>query len=165
MTRILSACLLAGIVFLAAEVPSLRAQTSPAQAVEEREDIMKSLWRGYYRDMFQASRGESTDLQAVAVKATQATDALKKFGTLFPPGSGREAFPDTRAKPEIWTQRAEFDAALTALINDTNAFGAIAKSGASADALKASYAKVAESCGACHGGPGKSGGKFRFEEN
>ena len=32
------------------------------------------------------------------------------------------------------------------------------------DAVKAQWLKVAEACGACHGGPAKSGGKFRFEE-
>jgi cytochrome c556 len=32
------------------------------------------------------------------------------------------------------------------------------------DAVKAQWLKVAEACGTCHGGPAKSGGKFRFEE-
>jgi cytochrome c553 len=30
--------------------------------------------------------------------------------------------------------------------------------------MKAAWPKIAEACGACHGGPSKSGGKFRFEE-
>ena len=164
MIRIVSACALAGIVLLAAQDVSPRAQTVPAQGAKEiakqREDLMKRLWPDYYRDMSQATKGAG---DPKAVKATEAIAQLKKFATLFPPGSGREGAPDTRAKPEIWTKRAEFDAAIDELVTQTAAFGEAAKAG-NADAMKASWAKVAEACGGCHGGPSKSGGKFRFEE-
>ncbi len=166
MIRIVSACALAGIVLLAAQDVSPRAQTVPAQGAKEiakqREDLMKGIYRGYYRDMSQAAKGEG-DAKLAATKATEAVAQLKKFATLFPPGSGREGAPDTRAKPEVWTKRAEFDAALDSLVKETTAFGEAAAAG-NADAMKASWAKVAEACGGCHGGPSKSGGKFRFEE-
>jgi cytochrome c556 len=162
MIRIISASALAGLLLLAATTPSLRAQTAPAQAFKERQEIMKQIWPAYYRDMSQASKGQG-DPKAVAVKATEAVAQLKKFGTLFPAGSGREAVPETRAKPEIWTQRADFDAALDKMAAETVAFGEAAKAG-NADGMKAAWPKVAEACGACHGGPSKSGGKFRFEE-
>lgn len=139
------------------------AQPAPAQAVKERQETMKQLWPSYYRDMARVARGESSDMAAVAAKAPQASEALKKAALLFAPGTGRDAVPDTRAKPEIWTQKADFDAAITALITETNALGEVAKSG-NAEAYKAQFAKVAEACGGCHGGPAKSGGKFRFEE-
>jgi cytochrome c556 len=135
---------------------------SPAQAVKERQEIMKQIWPAHYRDIARAAR-DGTDLAAIPAKATAAADTVKKFGTLFPPGSGRDGVPDTRAKPEVFTQKAEFDAAVAALVTSTNALGEAAKSG-KADAVKAQFAKVAEACGACHGGPAKSGGKFRFEE-
>src|SRR3954463_8948325 len=89
---------------------------SPAQAVKERQKIMEQIWPAHYRDIARAAR-DGTDLAALPAKAAQAADALKKFATLFPPGSGRDAIPDTRAKPEVFTQRAEFDAALMALVN------------------------------------------------
>ncbi|MFA6265604.1 MAG: cytochrome c [Pseudolabrys sp.] len=162
MIRIVSTCLVAGMVVLVSQGAVLRAQTAPAQVAKEREDVMKSLWGGYYRDMSQAAKGEG-DLKAVVVKATQANEQLKKFGTLFPPGSGRDAVPATRAKPEIWTQRAEFDAALNDLMKETAAFGDAAKAG-NIEAVKVQWTKVAQACGGCHGGPSKSGGKFRFEE-
>lgn len=162
MIRIISASVLAGILLLASSGPSLRAQSAPAQVAKERIDIMKGLFRGYYRDMLNASKGEG-DLNAVAVKATEAAAQLKKFGTLFPVGSGREGAPETRAKPEIWTQRADFDAAVDKLVTETVALGKAAEAG-NADGVKAAWPKVAEACGGCHGGPAKSGGKFRFEE-
>jgi cytochrome c556 len=160
--RIISACTLAGFLFLASAGATLQAQTAPAQAYKERHDIMKNMWPGYYRDMAQAVKGEG-DPKAAAVKATGAIAQFKKVATLFPAGSGRDGVPESRAKPEIWTQRAEFDAAIDAIVKDTTAFGEAANAG-NLDAMKAAWTKVAQDCGACHGGPAKSGGKFRFEE-
>jgi cytochrome c556 len=143
------------------------AQSDPASAVKERVKIMKSLWPDYYRDMARAARGENKDLAAIPAKAAQASEALKKLPQLFAPGSGHDAVPESRAKPEIWTERAEFEAAVAALIAETNAMGEAAKEAAKSGdlgALKVQYAKFAKACGACHGGPEKSGGKFRFEE-
>ncbi len=163
MTRIMSALALGGSLLVLAGGTVAWTQSSPTPMVEQRQELMKSLFPSYYREMAQVVRGQSNDLAAVATKASQANDALKKLAVLFPAGTGREAVPKTRAKPEVWTQRAEFEAALTKLITETDAIGAAAKSG-NLDAVKAQWLKVAEACGSCHGGPAKSGGKFRFEE-
>ena len=162
MARIISTLALGGSLLLLGGTLAWT-QSSPAQMVEQRQELMKSLFPSYYRDMAQVVRGQSNDLAAVATKATQANEALKKLAVLFPAGSGRETVQKTRAKPEVWSQRAEFEAALTKLVTETDAIGAAAKSG-NLDAVKAQWLKVAEACGACHGGPAKSGGKFRFEE-
>ena len=162
MIRLAYVFAMSGALLASAANPSF-AQSTPAQAVKERQEMMKQLWPSYYRDMARVARGESSDMAAVAAKAPQASEAVKKVALLFAPGTGRDAVPDTRAKPEIWTQKADFDAAVTALITETNALGDAAKSG-NADAYKAQFAKVAQACGGCHGGPAKSGGKFRFEE-
>src|SRR3954463_13791070 len=95
---------------------------APAQAVKERQEIMKQIWPAHYRDIARAAR-DGTDLAAIPAKATAAADTVKKFGTLFPPGSGGDGVPDTRAKPEVFTQKAEFDAAVAALVTSTNALG------------------------------------------
>jgi cytochrome c556 len=71
--------------------------------------------------------------------------------------------PTTRAKPEVWTQRADFDAAMTALVDALKTMGDDAKKG-DVEKVKADWTIAAKACGACHGGPKKSGGKFRFEE-
>lgn len=136
---------------------------SPAQMVDQRQEIMKALFPQYYKDISAVVRGQSTDLANAAAKAEQASAELKKAAALFPSGTGRDAVPKSRAKPEIWTQRADFEAALTKLIADTDGVAAAAKSG-NLDGVKAQWLKVAESCGGCHGGPPKAGGKFRFEE-
>jgi cytochrome c556 len=163
MTRIVSALATSGSLFLLGGGTHAWAQAAPAQVVEQRQETMKGLWPNYYQEMARVVRGQSNDVAAVATKATQASDALKKAAQLFPPGTGRDAVPKTRAKPEIWTQRADFEAALTKMVAETDAIGAAAKTG-NLDAVKAQWLKVAEACGGCHGGPTKSGGKFRFEE-
>jgi len=162
MIRIASGVALAGALFLSLNgVPSW-AQSAPAQAVKDRQEMMKTVWPSYYRDMSRVARGESTDIAAIPAKAAQASESFKKVALLFTPGSGRDAVPETRAKPEIWTQKAEFDAAIALMIKETDALGEVAKNG-NLDAFKAQWAKVGEACGGCHGGPAKSGGKFRVE--
>lgn len=161
--RILSALALAGALAVSFNLSALRAEPAAEKAANDRYEIMKSLWPKYYRDMSRAATGGGTDFSVITTNAPAALEQLKTFGTLFPPGSGREGAPDTRAKPEVWTQRAEFDATLQKLVAATAALNDTAKAG-NADAVKAQWAKVAEACGGCHGGPPKSGGKFRFEE-
>ena len=162
MIRIISGVGLAGALFLFLNGMPSWAQSAPTQAVKERQEIMNSLWPNYYRDMSRVARGESPDIAAIPAKAAQASEAFKKAALLFTPGSGRDAVPETRAKPEIWTRKAEFDAAVALMIKETDALGEAAKSG-NLDAFKAQYAKVGQVCGGCHGGPAKSGGTFRFE--
>ena len=161
MIRIVSALALAGTV--AALSGALSWAQTPADTVKARQELMGQLWPNYYRDISQVARGNSTDIAVVATKATGAVDALKKFATLFPPGTGRDAVPTTRTKPDAWTDRAAFDKANNDLIAATAAIGDAAKSG-NLEAVKAAWPKVAETCGACHGGAKKAGGKFRFEE-
>ena len=143
--------------------PAAFAQTAPAQIVKERQDAMEKNWTGYYRDIAQTLRSNSPDLALVAAKADGASEHVKKFKDLFPPGTGRDAVPKSRAKPEVWTQRAEFEAALKALIDTTDTLAADAKKG-DIEKVKLDWTATAKACGACHGGPKKSGGKFRFEE-
>ena len=138
------------------------AQT-PAQIVKERQDAMKANWSDYYKEIAQTLRSPSPDLAVVATKSAQAADHVKKFYDLFPPGTNRDAVPETRAKPEVWTQKSDFDAALKALVDTTTTMGADAKKG-DLEKVKLDWTATAKACGACHGGPEKSGGKFRFEE-
>jgi cytochrome c556 len=162
MVRFVSALALAAILLISAGQPSF-AESTPAEIVKARQDAMKTMWPDFYKAMAQTIRSGNPDLALVAAKAAPASEHVKKASQLFPPGTGRDVVPATRAKPEVWTQRAEFEGALTTLINATNAIGEAAKSG-DAEKVKADWAAVAKACGACHGGPKNSGGKFRFEE-
>lgn len=147
-------------VMLALVTNAAGAQNAMA-VYKERQEIMKSLFPTYYRGFSQVARGESTDIASIPAKAQEAVAQLQKFATLFPAGSGREAVPETRSKPEIWSQKAAFEAANTKLIVETQKLGDIAKTG-NVDAVKAQFAAVSEACGGCHGS-GKAGGTFRYE--
>ena len=162
MFRIVTALALAANFLLAAGQVSF-AQTAPAQIVKERQDAMEKNWSEYYRDISRTVKTDSPDMALIATKSAGAVEHLKKLEQLFPPGTGRDVVPQTRSKPEVWTQRAEFDAAMKALINSTTAMGDAAKKG-DVVKVKAEWPIVAKDCGACHGGPKKAGGKFRFEE-
>ncbi|MGH6663440.1 MAG: c-type cytochrome [Pseudolabrys sp.] len=162
MIRIVATAAFAVILHLSAGQASF-AQTAPAQIVKARQEAMEKNWTDYYRDIALTIRTGNPDLALVATRAAGAIEHLKKLAQLFPPGTGRDVVPTTRAKPEVWTQRADFEGALTALITATNALGEAAKSG-DAEKVKAAWTNTAKACGACHGGPKKSGGKFRFEE-
>lgn len=161
MIRIFPALALAAAIALAAGQP-LVAQ-APAQTVKERQDTMEKLWPDFYQPMARTIRSDSPDLALVATSAANAGEALKKLAQLFPPGTGRDVVPKTRAKPEIWTQRSEFEATLTALTEATKTIGDVAKTG-NVEKVKAEWVNLAKACGGCHGGPKKAGGKFRFEE-
>jgi cytochrome c556 len=162
MIRIVPGLALAATLLLSAGQNSF-AQTAPAQIVKERQDAMEKNWTDYYRDISRTLRTDSPDLALVAAKSAGASEHLKKLGQLFPPGTGRDVVPTTRAKPDVWTQRADFEAAMKALIDSTNAMGDAAKSG-NVEKVKAEWQVVTKACGGCHGGPEKSGGKFRFEK-
>ena len=162
MFRFVSAFALAATLLLTAGQISV-AQTTPAQIVKERQDAMEKNWTEYFRDVARTVRTDSPDLALIATKSAQASEHLKKLAQLFPPGTGRDVVPSTRAKPEVWTQRADFDAAMKALIDASDTIADDAKKGDVAK-VKADWTILAKACGACHGGPKKAGGKFRFEE-
>lgn len=136
---------------------------TPAEIVKQRQDGMGTMWPNYYKDIAGSIRSSSPDLPMIAAKAAQASEHVKEVAKLFPPGTGRDAVPSTRAKPEIWTQSGDFEAAFKALIDATNILADDAKKG-DVEKVKADWTNTAKACGACHGGPKKSGGKFRFEE-
>lgn len=162
MTRIVLALAFAASLLVSAGQIAL-AQT-PAEIVKERQDAMEKNWTGYYKDIAQTLRSDKPDLALVATNAAGASEHVKKFYQLFPAGTGHDAVPKSRAKPEVWSDRADFDAALKALIDATDVMAADAKKG-DLDKVKADWTIAAKACGACHGGPVKAGGKFRYEES
>jgi cytochrome c556 len=56
---------------------------------------------------------------------------------------------DTRAKPEIWKNRADFDSKMDKMISEAGKLPAVARSGDAA-ALKKQVNDVGEACKACH---------------
>jgi len=160
--KIVGALVLGLVTAAAIGIPVLAQQMAPADAVKARQDLMKGLFPNHFRAFVAIARGESTDIASLPEKTQLAVAEVRKLPALFPPGTGREAVPATRGKPEIWSERAEFEANAAKLADETAKLGDIAKGG-NLDAVKAQVAAVNQACTGCHGGPPKSGGKFRFE--
>ncbi len=65
-------------------------------------------------------------MDAVASAMTWHRNA-KKLVANFPAGTGRDMVPETRAKPEVWSKRAEFQAAADKLTAESKNLIAAAK--------------------------------------
>lgn len=132
---------LLGFAALAADV---------AATVKERQAVMKEIGgkTGAINAFIKEGKGTAADVEAAA-KAI-AADA-GKIPSLFPEGSGLDKIKDplTGAKPEIWTDRAKFEAAAKTLADEAAKLGDVAKSG-NKDEIAAQFGKVGATCGTCH---------------
>ncbi len=79
--------------------------------------------------------------------------SAEAFGDLFPEGS--ESGEGTEAAPEIWTDRAGFDAALAKFLEDTNT--AIAAKPQTLEAAQPLIGAAFKNCKGCHD-------KYRIED-
>ena len=81
------------------------ASKSPAEYVEDRQKLMKAHGDAWKNVQDGAKAG---NLQVVATNADVMANNAKQIPGLFPEGSMTEK---SKAKPEIWQKKAEFDAA------------------------------------------------------
>ena len=123
-------------------------QMSPQDYVKARQARYKEIGAAFKTINDQLK----TDAPAMPLIATSAAtllaDARLQAG-MFPAGSGAEAGVKTRAKPEIWSQRADFEAANARLV--TAAQGLVnASHGTDAAAVRTQAQAVGQACAACH---------------
>ena len=124
---------------------------SPARrAIDERKAIF-TLIGANFRPLGEVLQGraslDASELQKrtsrVAFLATLASDAFSEVSNVGDPG--------TRAKPEIWTRRAEFDKALTDFAGHAQVLSGIAaKQGTASDEFKTAAGVLAQDCKSCH---------------
>jgi cytochrome c556 len=130
---------------LAAACATTETARTPAQYVEDRQKLMKAhgdAWKNV-QDSAKASNwaGVATNADAMANNA-------KQIPGLFPAGSMTEK---SKAKPEIWQKKAEFDAAAKKMETESIKLRDTARSGnaqATNDMLK-DFGR--NTCGSCHG--------------
>jgi cytochrome c556 len=136
------------------------AQTNVAKLVEDRQAVMGSMGRELFQGVNRVVRGEQPIETAVA-PAEAVSRHAQQLISLFPAGSGREAAPATRARPEVWSNRAEFEAAARKFAEESAKLADAAKSG-NVETLRAQFGPTASACGGCHEARPADGGKFRF---
>jgi len=155
----LSGVLAAGMAIAAAG--DLTAQT-PEEVVKARQEAMGQMGKTF-GVIVPIVKGENPNVTDAVPAATAVNDIAKKLKAVFPAGTGRDAVAKTRAKPEVWSKRAEFDAAADKLVAESAKLIDAAKTG-NIDTFRAQFKVYVGACGGCHEGPKKDGGKFRYAE-
>ena len=114
--------------------------------IEQRQQTMKEMGEAM-RVLVPMARGQADyDAEAALAAFVRMNDAAQGYGDLFPEGS--ETGGDTRARPEIWTDREGFDAAVAAFEEDLAM--AVSADVSSIDAFRPVFGAVAQNCGDCH---------------
>jgi len=121
--------------------------TTPEEVVAQREHTMDTfgdsvkVLTGFVRD----GKGTIDDVKAATAKMKEASaDLLSLFPEGTAVGVGKSA-----AKPEIWTNWADFQTKVKGAQDAIAALDAAAQSGDDAK-VKAAFPAVGQACGACH---------------
>ncbi len=136
---------LAAILAAAVVGGAASAANAPEHVIKYRQNLMKAVG-GHISNVALLVKGQ-VDFSGGLVTDSQAiVDLLKNAGIAFPEGT---AEGKTKAKPEIWQDRAKFDASLEDTIGKAEALAVAAGSGDMA-AVGAALGALGKSCGACH---------------
>ena len=112
--------------------------------IKERQEIMKKI-SDEAKVLGAMAKGETPfDAGKANAVLTGWETSGKKYITLFPDGS--KTGEKTRAKAEIWQNKADFDGKMADFLKATTA----AKAATSADAFKASFGNIGKACDGCH---------------
>ena len=120
---------------------------TPEEVVKQREAAMDTfgdqakILVGFVRD----GKGSIDDVKAAAGKMQEVSSNLL---ALFPEGTA-VGVGKSAAKPEVWTNWADFQTKVKGNQDAVAALNAAAQAG-DADKVKAAFATVGQSCGACH---------------
>ncbi|GLR48017.1 c-type cytochrome [Sphingomonas astaxanthinifaciens] len=129
----------AGLGTAALAAPAMVAvQKQRHQGYEQLGKAMRAAGQAIGQGNAAAVRGPANQIAVLSAKAP----------TWFPAGSGPEA-GKTHAKPEIWQNRADFDAKMANFGAAAKAFQAAAAAG-DLGAMKAAHQKLGQTCGSCH---------------
>lgn len=143
--RTITALLLAGTM-LAGGVTAGLAAGSGAQAITERQAVMKLIGGNMGGIKNSIAAGDAKSVQAAAGAIANVAPLIP---SLFPKGSGAEA-GKTKALAKIWEDESGFKGAAEKLAAEA---GALAKAAGGGDmkAVGAQFAKMGkEACGGCH---------------
>ena len=120
------------------------AKMTPEQIVAERQQVMKVNGASW---MDAQNKIEAGNIEAVAVNAETMAFLATQIPMLFPEGSMTDK---SKAKPEIWQKKAEFDAAAKNMETWSMKLAAAAKSKnkEQTEAVAKDFGRQA--CGTCH---------------
>lgn len=124
------------------------AAPSASAVVESRQAGFKKMGGAMKALGTQLKSGAPAKATMVAAAQTVATTARAQ-GKLFPSGSGPATGLKTEALPNIWTDRATFDAQMAKLVTEADKLVAASNTG-DATAIGAQMKATGAVCGECH---------------
>ncbi len=144
MKRI-AAAVLAVLVALACSVGAQAQQLKPENQVKYRRAAytLMNLNFGSLAAMAEEKKPFNKD------EATRNADFVAMLSTVPRLYFGEGTDKDTKAKPEIWTHRADFDAKMDKMVSEAGKLPAAARAG-DGPAFRKQVADVGAACKACH---------------
>lgn len=132
---------------LVAALPASAQFQKPEDAVKYRQSAFTVMANHFGRIGAMANGRVPFDAAAAQANADIVVAMSKLPYTAF--GDGTDKAGNTRALPEVWSKRADFDAAAKKMQDEVVKVQAAAKSG-NVDQLKAAFGAAGQSCKACH---------------
>lgn len=120
------------------------------QAIENRQAIFKLIGNNF-RPIGDVLQGRAPfDATEIRKRTTRVAFLSQLAGDAFPDVSNA-GLPSTKAKADIWSNRAEFDKKLAKLADDSQTLAQVAaKETSASDAFKSAATAVAQDCKSCH---------------
>ncbi len=112
---------------------------------DTRQNLMQGIKSGVKAAGAMVKGEKKFDAKQASLAMWAVYGSANAFSHQFPAGSDKG---ETRAKPEIWKNKAAFNAAIAALAN--NSMAAIDAANESESAFKTAFMKVGTSCKECH---------------
>ncbi len=134
------------VAALVSAVPAMAQFQKPEDAVKYRQNALFVMSQHFGRLGAMANGRVPFDAKAAADNAAIVETLSKLPWAGFVPGT--ESIK-SRAKPEVWTEKAQFDQAAEKMRGEATKLAAAAKMG-NVDALKTAFGDTAASCKACH---------------
>jgi cytochrome c556 len=129
-------------------VPASAQFAKPEDAIKYRQGVMFIMAQNFGRVAAMVQAKAPFDAKLAAESAANAEFMSKLPWAAFGEGTEKGSIP-TRAKPEIWSDKAKFNEYAEKMQSEMVKFNAAAKTG-SLDNIKAAMGAVGGSCKACH---------------
>jgi cytochrome c556 len=131
-----------------AQLSQAQSPTPAEKAIQYRQAVFKVI-AGNFGPLAQNAQGKLELPPGAARKYAERLAAIAEFAADAFPDISREG--ETKAKPEIWTSRAEFDKLLADLTTATRSLATVTANGsAKPEDFKAAVGAVGNACKACH---------------
>jgi cytochrome c556 len=137
----------AGLSSLLCSLPAAAQFRNAEAAIKYRQSVM-TLQNFHLGRIFAMANGRMPFDAKVVADDAALLDVIDKL-PFVAFGDGTDKGAVTRAKPEIWKDRAKFDAAAKKMQDEVTKLNAAAKTG-NLDAIKAAAGAVGGACKACH---------------